>query len=109
MADKKNVTEEIVEEGDILKLTRPYTFEGEEVEELDFSGFDEITVDEMIAAADALTRSNRAVVNPEMDVQYCLYIAACATKRPHEFFKLLKARDIVRVKNKVRNYFFGQG
>lgn len=97
-----------IENGNILELTREYDFEGEKVSSLDFSGFDDITATEMMEASDVLTRSGRVVVNPEMDVQYCLYIAAEATHMPHEFFKLLKARDVVRVKNKVRNCFFGQ-
>ena len=62
----------------------------------------------MIEASDVLTRAGRVVLNPEMDVQYCMYIAASATHRPHEFFDMLKARDVVRVKNKVRSYFFGR-
>ena len=96
------------EDGDVLKLTREYEFEGEKISELDFSGFDDITTEDMIQASDVLTRAGRVVVNPEMDVQYCLYIAASATRKPHEFFRILKARDVVRVKNKVRSYFFGR-
>ena len=95
------------ENDNILKLTKGYVFEGETISELDFSGFDDINVDDMIQASDMLKRSGRVVVNPEMDVQYCLYIAACATHKPHEFFKLLNPRDITRVKNRVRNGFFG--
>ena len=95
------------EDSNILKLTRTYSFEGEEIDELDFSGFDNITAKDMTEAADMLTRAGRVVVNPEMDVQYCLFIAHKATHRPIEFFNQLKARDVVRVKNKVRNSVFG--
>lgn len=102
-----NITNDI-EDGDILVLTQEYEFEGEKVKTLDFSGFDDITANDMIEASDILTKAGRVVLNPEMDVQYCLYIAAAATHRAHEFFKLLKARDVVRVKNKVRSYFFGR-
>ena len=105
--DEVNVVDDI-ENGDILKLSQEYLFEGERISELDFSGFDDITADDMIEASDILTKAGRVVLNPEMDVQYCLYIAAAATHRPHEFFKLVKARDVVRVKNKVRSYFFGR-
>ena len=90
----------------IVELSRPYEFEGETITELDFSGFEDLGVNDMIEASDVLTRSGRVVVNPEMDVQYCLHIAASATHRPHEFFDLLKVRDIAKVKNKVRNLFF---
>lgn len=97
-----------MENNNILTLSQPYMFEGEMIESLDFSGFDDITTNDMIAAADDLTRSGRVVVNPEMDIQYCLYIAACATKKPHEFFKTLRPRDTVKVKNMVRRCFFGE-
>lgn len=102
-----NITNDI-EDGDILVLTREYEFEGEKVKMLDFSGFVDITANDMIEASDVLTKAGRVVLNPEMDVQYCLYIAAAATHKPHEFFDKLKARDVVRVKNKVRSYFFGR-
>lgn len=90
----------------ILKLSRPYAFEEETIEELDFSGFDDISTKDMIEASDVLTRAGRVVAMPEMDLQYCLYLAAFATGKPHEFFDQLKARDAVKVKNKIRNCFF---
>ena len=40
----------------ILKLSRPYAFEEETIEELDFSGFDDISTKDMIEASDVLTR-----------------------------------------------------
>jgi alkyl hydroperoxide reductase subunit AhpC len=94
-------------EENILKLSRTYTFEGEKISELDFSGADDVTARDMMEAADQLTRAGRVVINPENDVQYCLWIAAAITHKPHEFFDKLKARDIVRVKNKVRMVFYG--
>lgn len=103
----KTQNTEDIESGNILKLTRTYEFEGEQISELDFSGFEDLSTEDMIQASDMLTRAGRVAINPEMDVQYCMYIAACATKKPHEFFKQLKLRDVVRVKNKVRNLFFG--
>ena len=80
-----NITNDI-EDGDILVLTQEYEFEGEKVKTLDFSGFVDITANDMIEASDILTKAGRVVLNPEMDVQYCLYIAAAATHKPHEFF-----------------------
>lgn len=94
-------------EKDTLELSREYDFEGEKITELDFGFFDSLTTEDMIEASDALTRAGRVVVNPEMDLQYCLYIAARATHMPHEFFRMLKPRDAVRVKNKVRSFFYG--
>ena len=99
---------EIEENENLLRLTKPYSFEGREIQVLDFKDFDNLKTDVMIEASDILTRSGRVVVNPEMDVQYCTYIASCATHLPLEFFDMLNLRDGVRVKNKVRNLFFGR-
>ena len=106
-----NETDEMIEVNDdvIIKLSQTYNFEGDEISELDFSGIDSVTVEDMIQASNILTRSGRTVAIPEMDLQYTLYIAHVATGRPIEFFNRLKPRDAIRVKNRVTGYFFGRG
>lgn len=98
-----------IENGSVLKLSRVYDFEERKIDRLDFKWFDDIELSDMNRAADILTNSGRVVLNPEMDAQYCLYIAAVATHTPHEFFEDLKPRDIMRIRNKVRNLFYGKG
>jgi len=98
-----------VENGNILKLTRTYDFDDRKISQLDFSGFDDLEVADLNRAADQLTNAGRVVLNPEMDAQYCLYLAASATRMPHEFFRDLKIRDVIRIKNKMRNLFYGRG
>lgn len=95
-------------EDKILKLSKPYAFEEHTYQELDFSGLDDITVEDMIQATDFLTNNNRVSVIQESDLQYCLYIASNATKIPYEFFMKLRPRDAMKVKNKVRTAFFGE-
>ena len=94
------------EDGDILKLAREYEFEGEKISELDFSGFDDnVTLEDWTQAIDAMTRDGRVAAIPERDIQFCLYIAAAATHRPHEFFKTLKVFDARQVRDKVSSCF----
>lgn len=98
-----------IEKGSVLLLSHPYNFEDEVIDRLDFSHFEDMTIEDLNRAADALTNAGRVVLNPEMDAQYCMYIAARAARQPHEFFELLGPRDIMRVRNKVRNLFYGRG
>lgn len=112
MSSKKPIDDELldeeIEDGNVLKLSRVYEFEERKIDRLDFSGFDDLEISDLNRAADVLTAAGRVVLNPETDAQYCLYIAAVATHTPHEFFEMVKARDIVRIRNKVRNLFYGR-
>lgn len=90
---------------DVIKLSRPYLFEGEEITEINLSGLEDIGVQEMIQASDILSNSGRVVPIPESDIQYTLFIAHAATGLPYEFFMKLKAKDAVRVRAKVTLFF----
>ena len=96
-------------EENIIKLSKTYDFEGEKIQELDFSGLENVTADDMIKANKVLASSGTVSVLPENDLHYTLIIAASATGHPIEFFKSLKPRDAIKVKNKVTSFFFGEG
>lgn len=95
------------ENSSIVKLSRTYHFEDQDISELDFSGLENITVANMIKANKALSGSGNFSVLPETDLQYTLSIATDVTGLPIEFFKKLKPRDGIRVKNKVTSFLFG--
>lgn len=92
----------------IVKLSKTYDFEGEKVSQLDFSGLENITADDMIRANKVLATSGTVSILPENDLHYTLIIAASATGYPIEFFKALKPKDAIRVKNTVTSFFFGE-
>lgn len=96
------------ENGNIAKFTHTYNFEGEEIREIDMSGMEELTANDMIQANKQMSSSGNVSIIPEMDLQYALTIAASATGKPIEFFKALKPRDAIKVKNKVTSFFFGE-
>ncbi|MCI7097535.1 MAG: phage tail assembly protein [Lachnospiraceae bacterium] len=102
------VGEAAKKEEEILKLSRTYQFEGEEISEIDMSGLENLTADDMIRANKVLAASGTAAVVPETNLEYTMVIAANATNRPIEFFKALKPRDAIKVKNKVTSFFFGE-
>ncbi len=118
MEQKKTEKKEIVEvkagavevtpdEERTLELTRGYIFEGESVSSLDFSGLEDITADDMIRANNVMTNAGTVAVVPENNMHYALIIAASATGMPIEFFKKLKPRDAIKVKNMVTRFFYG--
>ncbi len=113
MADVKEIksTEQAqaVEEAEnIVKLSKIYDFEGEKVSQIDFSGLENITADDMIRANKVLSTSGTVSILPENDLHYTLIIAASATGLPIEFFKALKPKDAIRVKNTVTSFFYGE-
>lgn len=107
--ETKKVTQEAGDAENVVKLSRTYEFEGEKIQELDFSGLENVTADDMIKANKVLASSGTVSVLPENDLHYTLIIAASATGHPIEFFKSLKPRDAIKVKNKVTSFFFGEG
>lgn len=101
--------EQVIDDAEtIVKLSKTYDFEGEKVSQLDFSGLENITADDMIRANKVLATSGTVSILPENDLHYTLIIAASATGYPIEFFKALKPKDAIRVKNTVTSFFFGE-
>lgn len=98
----------VKEAENIVKLSKIYDFEGEKVSQIDFSGLENITADDMIRANKVLSTSGTVSILPENDLHYTLIIAASATGLPIEFFKALKPKDAIRVKNTVTSFFYGE-
>lgn len=97
-----------VEDDNIVKFTKVYQFEGETIGEIDMSGMEGITANDLIKANKVLQASGVVTVMPETNLEYAMIIAASATGRPVEFFKGLAPRDAMKIKNKVTSFFFGE-
>lgn len=91
-----------------MKLSKVYDFEGAKVSEIDFSGLENLTANDMIKANKVLNTSGNVTVLPETNLEYALVIAASATDYPIEFYKQLAPRDAIKVKNRVTSFFFGE-
>ena len=98
---------EVVDEH-IIKLTKTYQFEGETIAEIDMSGLDNITANDLIKAGKVLQAAGTVTVMPETNLEYTLIVASGATGKPVEFFKGLVPRDAMKVKNAVTSFFFGE-
>jgi len=92
----------------ILKFSKPYHFEDKTYTELDLSGLDSLTAEDMIAADKYLSRNGNFSVMPEMSLEYACFVASKATDLPIEFFRRLPPKDAIKVKNRVTNFFYGE-
>lgn len=92
-----------------VKLSKVYRFEGKEISELDLSGIFDLSVEDMIASQKMINADGTVTVLPEMDIGYCMNIAARACRMPVEFFRrTLNMKDGITVKSKVTSFFFGE-
>lgn len=99
-----------MEDGLVISLRKPYLFEGKTYTEIDLIGMEELTGEDMIAINKIMQRTSPgagADVMPEVSMEYACYFAAKAAKLPVEFFKMLPAREMLRVKNRVMGFLFG--
>lgn len=97
-----------VDEEITVVLSRTYQFEGKEISQLDFSGMENVTADNLIKANKMAAAAGAAAILPEQDLYHTLLIGAEVTGLPIEFFKQLKARDAIKVKNMVTSFLFGE-
>lgn len=104
---KPNGTAEVDNENTLV-LSRTYDFEGGKVSSIDFSGLEDVNAETMIKANKVLTASGDIAILPENSLHYALVVAADCTSLPIEFYKKLKPRDAIKVKNKVTSFFYGE-
>lgn len=98
----------------IIKLRKPYAFEGKDFETIDLTAMEDWTTDDMIRIGKKYSKLAGTDVNPaslilpENDLEYDVFIAAEATGLPLEFFHGLPVRDCSRMKTAVINFFYGE-
>ncbi len=111
MAENLKKVEMITPKNDenIMKLSKEYNFEGETISEIDLSRLEDMTAEDMIAAQKVLTASGSVSLMPENSLEFAIILAARATGRPIEFFKQLRMKDSMKLKNRVSGFIFGGG
>ena len=77
---------EIAELDGVLKLSKPYIFEGKTYTEIDLSGLENIKAIDMIEANKLYDRSGGFSIMPELSMEYAFIIASKATNKPIELF-----------------------
>lgn len=92
-----------------IKLKKPYTFEDQkEIREIDLSGLEEMTAQDLMRAEKLSATVNGADFTPvkEMTLGYCLALASVACKQPIEFMMGLPGPVAIAVKNNVTSFLY---
>lgn len=101
--------EDAEEESLILKLSKPFVFEGKTYTEVDLSGLENTTGRDLSVVGKIMSkkypRMNPAIL--ETTKEYAEYMAAGVTHLPVEFFQRLPARDSIRLKSTVVGFLYG--
>ncbi len=107
--EEQDAEEETAEEENLLiKLKKPYLFDGKEYTEIDLSRLEDMTADDLLWVEKQYDRSNPGInVMSEVKLRYALLMAARATQMPIEFFELLPQKEAIKIKIRVRDFLFG--
>lgn len=111
MDEKRNNTAAEAENEEntlILKLAKPYKFEGTEYTEVDLHGLEDTTAADLSAVGKILAKQGVVSPMPEMTMDFSQYLAARVAKKPVEFFQGLPAREAVKLKNIVTGFLYGE-
>lgn len=87
-----------------VKLSKPYHFEGTEYTEVDLSGLEELTGNDITAVEKQMQKQGVVAAVMEMNTSYAMAVAARVTGKPVEFFNGLPAKDTVKVKRTVSGF-----
>ena len=96
------------DEATLVKFKIPHKFEGKTYTEVDLSGLDRLSAEDMIQAEKYLNRKGISTVLPELTLEYICFIASMASDQPIEFFKQLHPRNVARLKNAITDFFYGE-
>lgn len=89
----------------LIKFKKPYSFEGKEYNELDLSGIQELTAEDLCSAQKMMQDMGNFATMPEIDYTYNFILASKAAKLPLEFFNGLPGRYAAKIKMMVTGYF----
>lgn len=89
-----------------ITLTKAYKCNDKEIKELDLTGLEELTSQDLIDATRIYVAQTGMPPISEADMLYTFLIAYKITKLPIDFFTSLSARDGMKVKTMVSNFLF---
>nr|DAD62073.1 MAG TPA: tail assembly chaperone [Caudoviricetes sp.] len=95
--------------GIMLRLSKPYTFEGKTYEDVDLSRLNDLTIADMISVerrVRGVSLSGGASPLVEMTLNYACHLAATAANLPVEFFLGLPIVDSMTLKGIVTGFLF---
>ena len=111
MTPETPATDTVAEEKNelLLKLKKPYVFDGVTYTEIDLSGLEDVTAGTLENVGKILAKRFPGL-NPatlEMEMSFCNLLAARVTSKKLEFFERLPARDAVALKSMIVGFLYG--
>lgn len=90
----------------VITFDKPYQFECDTYKELDLSGLDDLTTDDLLQAERIYNRAGGTSINPETTMLYSMILAQLASNQPFEFFGPLLPREAMKIKKEVYDFFY---
>lgn len=93
----------------VLRLSKPYAFEGKTYTEIDLSGLESVTAGTLGRIGKTVLQQSPSL-NPAMlesTMLFCIELVVRVTKRPYEFFRGLPVQDAMKLKALVTNFLYG--
>jgi hypothetical protein len=103
---QKYLRQEGGQSGTVLKLQKPYTYQGETYQQFDLSPIGEMSTLQEMAAENAVARAGFVITENSFNYLYACVIAAMAVGQPKELFTGLPLKELVGLKNTVNNTDF---
>lgn len=93
-------------ENHVMRLERPYLFDGREYREIDLNGIADLSSMHDSAAENRMAREGFMVTETSFNYLYACVIASMAAKLPEDFFTGLPLYETVKLKNAVNDAGF---
>lgn len=93
-------------ENRIITFDKPFMHETETFKDIDLSGLDQLTTDNLITAERIYHKLGGTAFNPETTLEYCVVVAHLASDKPIEFFTKLPGKEALKIKKMVYNFFY---
>jgi hypothetical protein len=92
----------------IIELSKPIKFEDKTIEKIDLTGLESLKTSDLIELEKQFNLDGNFSSQPEASVAYARLVSNRVTDLPLEFFDQLGAKNIIKVKTAVMNFFYGE-
>ena len=86
-------------------FSKPVIFEDQEYKEIEFD-LDSLTGEDVEAVKRDFTAAGNFTTMPSSDTTFCIMLIARAAKIPIEFFKVLSAKEYLKLSQEVSNFLW---
>lgn len=113
-AAKKSVKEINIDESEekldnIIKLSRTYRLDGEEIDTIDLTKIEDLNAIQMQKADNIYRKITKTPASmPETTYDYAIAVAHILTGYPVEFFRQIGANDLTKIKLRVVNFLYSE-